>query len=89
MKPALGGASARTRMPSKSICRSGTLSLAAVKSFDPEYETEWDDAFGANVRSIKLLTFREAVQPPSPRKRRPAKKRAAKSLRKKQPKRAR
>ncbi len=73
--------------------RTGEPSLVAAKSFDSEYETEWDDELGANVRRLKLLTFREAVLPAPPRKRRAtAKKRAARSVKKsrskKQPKRA-
>jgi hypothetical protein len=77
------------RFPNRQFSRrSGVPSLVAAKSFDSEYETEWDDEFGASVRRLKLLTFREAVLPPPPRKRRaPAKKRVV-SRRKKQPKRA-
>lgn len=92
----LGGMRGISRMPNnlrfsnrQFSRRSGVPSLVAAKSFDSEYETEWDDELGATVRRIKLLTFREAVLPPSPRKRRaPAKKRAVNSRRKKQPKRA-
>lgn len=78
------------RFPNRqSVRRSGVPSLAASKAFDSDYETEWDDEMGATVRRVKLLTFREAVLPPSPRKRHaPTKKRAINSRRKKQPKRA-
>jgi len=77
------------RFPNRqSVRRSGVPSLAASKAFDSDYETEWDDEMGSTVRRVKLLTFREAVLPPSPRKRRSPTKAIKKSRRKRSPPRA-
>lgn len=96
MEAAFGVMRGKTRMPKnlrlsnrQSVRRTGMPSLVASKAFDSDYETEWDDEMGANVRRLKLLTFREAVLPTSPRKRRaPTKKRAVSSRRKKTTQRA-
>lgn len=60
-----------------------TMPSVIGQSIDTDYDLQWDDGFGVNVKSVPLLTFADVAsgkQPtrPGKRKKRPAKKKPVK-----------